>query len=443
MSDPPELVVVSLIGFGTTSSVLLGAAIGLYVPLSKRMLAGLLACAAGALISALAIDLALGSAKELHLRGFDFRGAWFFVGGGFALGASLYFVASRFLERSGAAVRYPSRFREYVRDRERHELRELIRLLAKSDLLRNLPPEEVEALLRCVCRRRLVADETLFRSGDPGDALYVVVRGKVEVLTETEAEPSRTTHAIAELGEAQAFGEMALLSGGTRTATVRALTDTELLAIPKQDFDRLIAGDPQLAEAVERISHDRAIKNLSDGAPNPATWAKVAVANLDHLRQYESKKLLTEIGKGAGLAIVLGNILDTIPGGLVIGAAFNARGTLSLDLILGMFLGGIPEAAASAALLRKAGYSPKTIFALWSVVPVAGIVVTAAGSIYIGSSASLVAAFAQALAGGAVLAVVVHAMIPEAIEAGGSLVVLPTVAGFIFALYLALAQALR
>jgi hypothetical protein len=120
MSDPPELVVVSLIGFGTTSSVLLGAAIGLYVPLSKRMLAGLLACAAGALISALAIDLALGSAKELHLRGFDFRGAWFFVGGGFALGASLYFVASRFLERSGAAVRYPSRFREYVRDRERH-----------------------------------------------------------------------------------------------------------------------------------------------------------------------------------------------------------------------------------------------------------------------------------------------------------------------------------
>ena len=41
MSDPPELVLVSLIGFGTTSSVLLGAAIGLYVPLSKRMLAGL------------------------------------------------------------------------------------------------------------------------------------------------------------------------------------------------------------------------------------------------------------------------------------------------------------------------------------------------------------------------------------------------------------------
>ena len=163
MSDAHDLVLVSLIGFGTTSSVLLGAAIGLYVPLSKRMLAGLLACAAGALISALAIDLALGSARELRLRGFDFRGAWFFVGGRFALGASLYFGASRFLERSGAAVRYPSRFRKYVQDRERQELRELIRLLAKSDLLRNCLPEEVERF--CVASVDAVSSRTKFSSG--------------------------------------------------------------------------------------------------------------------------------------------------------------------------------------------------------------------------------------------------------------------------------------
>ena len=126
------------------------------------MLAGLLACAAGALISALAIDLALGSARELHLRGFDFRGAWFFVGG-FALGASLYFGASRFLERSGAAVRYPSRFREYVQDRERQELRELIRLLAKSDLLRNCRRRKSRRF--CVASVDAVSSRTKFSSG--------------------------------------------------------------------------------------------------------------------------------------------------------------------------------------------------------------------------------------------------------------------------------------
>jgi zinc transporter ZupT len=125
----------------------------------------------------------------------------------------------------------------------------------------------------------------------------------------------------------------------------------------------------------------------------------------------------------------------------VIGSKFNGLASLSLTLMLGMFLGGIPEAAASAAMLRKAGYRPKVIFALWSTVLVAGVVAAAAGKVLIGSSESLAAIFFQALAGGAVLALISHAMIPESIHEGGSLVVLPTVAGFLVALYLPLAEA--
>ena len=53
--------------------------------------------------------------------------------------------------------------------------------------------------------------------------------------------------------------------------------------------------------------------------------------------------MLAEAGKGAGLAIVFGNILDTIPGCLVIGAKFAGFQSLSLTLMLGMFLGGIPK----------------------------------------------------------------------------------------------------
>ena len=68
------------------------------------------------------------------------------------------------------------------------------------------------------------------------------------------------------------------------------------------------------------------------------------------------------------------------------------------------------------------------------------MVAAAAGKAFIGGSDVLMAIFAQALAGGAVLALVAHAMIPVALEEGGSLVVLPTVAGFLFALYLALAE---
>jgi zinc transporter ZupT len=115
--------------------------------------------------------------------------------------------------------------------------------------------------------------------------------------------------------------------------------------------------------------------------------------------------------------------------------------SLSLTLIIGMFLGGIPEAAASAAMLIKAGYRPAAIFAVWSTVLVAGSVAAVTGNIFIENAESLVAIFSEALAGGAVLALVAHAMIPEALHEGGSLIVLPTVAGFLFALYLALGQA--
>src|ERR1700754_453784 len=93
-----DLGMVALLGLATTSSSLLGVAVGLYVPFSKRPLACLLAFAAGALISALAIELAYEGAQTLHHRGFDTQAAWAFIAGGFALGAVIYYSASRFLE---------------------------------------------------------------------------------------------------------------------------------------------------------------------------------------------------------------------------------------------------------------------------------------------------------------------------------------------------------
>jgi hypothetical protein len=90
-------------------------------------------------------------------------------------------------------------------------------------------------------------------------------------------------------------------------------------------------------------------------------------------------------------------------------------------------------------MLTRAGYRPKIILGLWATVLLAGMVAAAVGKVCISSSESLAAVFFEALAGGAVLALIAHAMIPESIHDGGSLVVLPTVAGFVFALYLALA----
>lgn len=438
MISSSEILMVALLGFAATCSNMLGAAMGLYFPLSKRLLSCILAFAAGALISALAIELAYQGAEELHGHGLGIHGTLAIIGGGFAVGAVIYYVAALYLEQKGAAIRFPTRFREYARERQRQDKSETIALLANCDLLRHLPPENIEEILPCVRNRSLAPGEVLFRAGDQGDALYIVAKGNIEVLDGA----GNTGHVLAELGPGAAFGEMALLSGGTRTATIRAHDAAELLTIEKRDFDDLIARDPQFAAAGERLSHERAIKNLSAGGANPGTWAKIAGGSLEHLTRKEADRIFAEAADGAGLAIVFGNILDTIPGCLVIGSKFVNFQSLSLTLIIGMFLGGIPEAAASGAMLRKANYRPSTIFLLWSTVLVSGILAAIAGKVLLGGTESLIGVFFQAIAGGAVLALVAHAMIPEAIEEAGSLIVLPTVAGFLFAFSLSLGESL-
>jgi len=427
---------VGLLGLFTTSSVLIGAALGLYLNFSRRFLACILAFAAGALIAALAIELGFEGAHELARHGENVHVAWAKIAGGFAVGAVIYCVCSLFLEQKGAALRYPSRFLEYALNRKREAVSEKLALLSQCSLLRHLPAEEIEPLLDRVQERKALAGEVVFRTGEPGDALYIVAQGTVEVLHD------KTGETLAQLGSGQAFGEMALLSGGTRTATVRASVDSHLLAIDKADFDRLLAEDPFLNEQVHKLSHVRAISNLRRSEIDPSTWAQLASESLERLSRSDEHKLLHEAkaSKGVGLAIVFGNILDTIPACLVIGAKFSSFENLSLTLILGMFLGGLPEAAASATMLRRARFSHRTIFLIWSSVLVAGTVAAVAGKMFLGNSESAAAILAQAVAGGAILALVTHAMIPEALHKGGSTVVLPAVAGFLFALYLALLE---
>jgi CRP-like cAMP-binding protein len=426
---------VALLGLFTTSSVMLGAATGLYLPIPRKVLAAILAFAAGSLIAALAIELAFGGARELARHGADVTLAWTSIAGGFGAGAVIYYVASLFLEQKGSALRYPSRFLEYALDRKRQEVSGRLQVLAKSELLRQLPSEDIEALAASLHEHTVRAGDVIFRYGDPGDALYIVGQGQVEVL---EGDDGRV---LARVHDGQAFGEMALLSGGTRTATVRALTDATLLSVAKADFDRLLAENPFLDEGVRKISHERALANLRTPGINRALWVQAARESVESVSRAEEYRLLQEArtSRGAGLAIIFGNILDTIPGCLVIGAKFTGFESLSITLVLGMFIGGIPEAAASATMLRRAGFSNRTIFLLWSTVLVTGIVAAAAGRLFISGEGST-AVLAQAVAGGAILALVCHAMIPEALHKGGSVIVLPVVAGFLVALYMALIE---
>jgi CRP-like cAMP-binding protein len=424
----------SLVGLAATSSSLLGAAIGLYFPVGKRLLACVLAFAAGSLISALAIDLAYSGAVQLHSAGLSGGRAWSCVGGGFTIGALIYYASSLALDNSGAVLRSPRLFRDYALEQKRQASKVRVDLLAKCDLLRHLPAEAIEQLLPTIRDRSFKAGEAVFKAGDEGNALYIIERGSADVLMSGEG--GDAPQSIASLGPGDVFGEMALLSGKPRTATICALTDLALLEIERKDFERLLSGDSQMAKAMERLSHGRALSNLSEHAPDPSQWAAIATSSVHHLTRDETSKFLTQAASGAGLAIVFGNVLDTIPGCLVIGAKFTDFASMSLTLTVGMFLSGIPEAAASGVMLTRAGFSKAAIFGLWSIVLVVGFFAAGAGKLLLSDPNSLMAVFAQGVAGGAVLALIAHTMIPEAIHDGKTLIVLPTVGGFLFSLYL-------
>ncbi len=111
--------------------------------------------------------------------------------------------------------------------------------LSRVFLFRDLTFPETVRLLRVVRDVRVQAGDIVFREGDPGDELYIVVEGSVAV---TQKGVYLTT---VEAGGH--FGELSLVSDGVRSATAQALTDTLMLGLRRQDFFDLVNTDHRLA----------------------------------------------------------------------------------------------------------------------------------------------------------------------------------------------------
>ncbi len=118
------------------------------------------------------------------------------------------------------------------------------RLLTNVALFEHLEDAEREQLAAFIHERKLVAGETLFKTGEPGESLYVVRSGEIELFIKDTA-GQKIVLAIAEDGEV--FGELALLDQGPRTATALAVVDTHLLALKRDDLMLLFQKSPTAA----------------------------------------------------------------------------------------------------------------------------------------------------------------------------------------------------
>jgi NTE family protein len=133
-----------------------------------------------------------------------------------------------------------------------------------------------EAALRAALRERLQAmalpaGATLMRQGEAGDALYLVLGGRLRVWRRTGA--AGAAEVCAELGRGEIVGEFALLGEAPRAADVSARRDTLLGRLARADFDALQQAHPGLALALARL----ALRRLQAPPPRPAAPATVAL----------------------------------------------------------------------------------------------------------------------------------------------------------------------
>jgi len=142
------------------------------------------------------------------------------------------------------------------------------RPLSHIPLFAPLEGPEQEALLASMARQVCKAGETIFWVGDEGDALYVVEAGRVTITAPDE----RGDHITLDtLGPGGVFGEISLFDGGRRTASVRAVTDTTLLALRRDVFHAFLRQRPEVAIAILHImgARQRASTAAIRGLKNP------------------------------------------------------------------------------------------------------------------------------------------------------------------------------
>lgn len=104
--------------------------------------------------------------------------------------------------------------------------------------------------------------DVLVQQGDTANAMFIVVSGRFAVLLEGRTTP------ISEIGPSQPIGEIAFLSGGTRTATVVALRDSLVLRLDRERFERLTAGNPALWRLIT-VALARRVADLNAARPVP------------------------------------------------------------------------------------------------------------------------------------------------------------------------------
>jgi CRP-like cAMP-binding protein len=146
---------------------------------------------------------------------------------------------------------------------------EIIRL-KKAFMFEGLPDDVLEALAQKVTHQKLEKDDVLFRRGDVGDALYIIDEGRVKIVRENEQGGELILN---HCGPGEAIGEMSLFDQEPRSASIVAVTDSQVLELKREAFFELLDQRPDVALILIRSISSR-LRFASTYIEKAIEWSK-------------------------------------------------------------------------------------------------------------------------------------------------------------------------
>ena len=130
-----------------------------------------------------------------------------------------------------------------------HDALRICEFLRPIDLFKALTPQQLTDVAEHMQKRHFAAGETIIREGEPGEEFFLISDGEVEVI--------RADHEVARLGPGDFFGEVALISGEPRNATVVAEGGVDAYALGKTDFQTALATSQSFRDQLYRVYFTR------------------------------------------------------------------------------------------------------------------------------------------------------------------------------------------
>ena len=440
------------LGAFSAASLPLGSWLGIQYRFSARTISIMAAFGAGALIAALSIELvaptvsgltnAPGENKAEHLN------AFFAMIIGCVAGGLLYVALATLVNSKGGFLRKRSTVLSYFKKQNKAEQEAILARISDYPLFHNFPHEHIETLMDVLEPVDFKKDERILKEGSVADTAYITLEGKLALdIDNMPVENINTDGRILNL--------LAVLKGGRNFGNAVAASHVRTVAITREGLEKLRAISSEFDKNCKRLAHDhlKAYARIVDEQNSSKLgWLEQAKKSLDTdmiMPDYHKINKAREEHHGAPLAIWLGILLDGIPESMVIGAGMLSMLSTELamssevqfievipfTLIAGLFLSNFPEALSSSANMKAQGTSKSRIFLMWFSLMVITAIGAGAGFLLADQFDHTIVVFLEGLAAGAMLTMIVAAMIPEAVLQGsGNLVGLSTLSGFLGAL---------